>query len=62
MIAGVGGRGGTYVEEPATEALAHRYRTLADYLTDPDVLVIRADEIKDEERATEVPVQGYVWA
>lgn len=54
--------GDTYLEEPDRGRFAHGpYRTLTDYLTDPDVLVIRADEIRDEERATTVPEQGYVW-
>lgn len=34
---------------------------LADYIKQPNVLVIRADEIKPEERVGKVPEQGYVW-
>jgi hypothetical protein len=36
--------------------------TLEDYLKRPDVLLIRAEEIKPEERIGEVPTEGYVWA
>lgn len=38
------------------------YLTLAEFIATSDVLVIRADEIKPEERKGEVPSQGYVWA
>lgn len=37
------------------------YQTVEQYIADPHVLVIRADEIKDEERRGSVPDQGYVW-
>jgi hypothetical protein len=37
------------------------YRTVEQYIEDPKVLVIRADEIKPEERVGEVPDEGYVW-
>jgi len=37
------------------------YMTLDEYLASGEVLVIRADEIKDEERKGDVPVEGYVW-
>lgn len=39
-----------------------RYLTLDEYIAQNDVLVIRADEIKPEERVGDVPAQGYVWA
>ena len=38
-----------------------RYLTLGEYLTSPEVLVVRAGEITDGERRVEVPRQGYVW-
>jgi hypothetical protein len=38
------------------------YQTVEQYVAAPDVLVIGADEIKDEERRGDVPDQGYVWA
>lgn len=60
--------------EPGEEAEAERrgyavddrfrygeYRTLGQYVREPDVLVIRAAEIKDAERQGEIPEQGYVW-
>lgn len=37
------------------------YKTLDEYLDSDEVLIIRADEIKQEERLGEVPEQGYVW-
>jgi hypothetical protein len=40
---------------------ASSYLTLEQYIAKPDVLVIRADEIKPEERTGSVPEQGYVW-
>lgn len=52
----------TYFERPDPERLwAGEYLTLEAYLAQPDVLVIRADEIKADERAGSVPEQGYVW-
>lgn len=54
---------GAWVEEPATDGWYHqKYRTVDEYLTDPDVLVIREADIKPEERVGDVPRQGYVWA
>lgn len=38
------------------------YLTIEDYVAQPDVLVIRAGDIKDSERSGDVPEQGYVWA
>ena len=35
--------------------------SIDDYVKRPDVLVIRASEIKDDERKGEIPEQGYVW-
>lgn len=35
--------------------------TIEQYMARPDVLVIRAAEIKPEQRKAEVPAQGYVW-
>jgi hypothetical protein len=39
----------------------YSYKTLEQYMTLPEVLFIRADEIKPEERTGSVPEQGYVW-
>lgn len=47
--------------EVCTYPRARYYKTLEQYLESEDVLVIPADEIKDEERVGEVPRQGYVW-
>lgn len=65
---------GHYYLEPQEEAEAeargwtvdrrfrlYQYSTLEDYLKRPNVLVVRAEEIKPEERVGEVPAQGYVW-
>jgi hypothetical protein len=35
--------------------------SIGDYCSRPDVLVIRTNEIKDEERLGRVPEQGYYW-
>jgi len=35
--------------------------SLDEYLARGDVLVIRAEDIKDEERHGSIPQQGYVW-
>jgi hypothetical protein len=37
------------------------YLTVDEYVKREEVLVIRASEIKPEERVGEVPEQGYVW-
>lgn len=38
-----------------------RARTLEEYEHDPKVLIIRASDIKPEERKGAVPAQGYIW-
>lgn len=50
-----------YVEEPGTKFTFNKYQPLAEYLGSSDVLVIRAEEIKPEERSGDIPKQGYVW-
>lgn len=47
------GRSRAYCEE--------RYLTVDEYKTQDNVCVINADDIKDHERATAVPEQGFVW-
>lgn len=37
------------------------YKTLSEYLAEGGALVIRADEIKDEERKGDLREEGYVW-
>ena len=37
------------------------YLTVDQYVKQPDVLLIRADEIKESERSAKIPAQGYVW-
>lgn len=49
-----------YIEKPV-ESKYRTYRTLEEYLTDESILVIRSNEIKDEERDGECPTEGYVW-
>lgn len=59
-------------EEPTLEEASDYHRrgsfgrgpqvTVEEYIAKPDVLVIRAEEIKDDERTGDVPEQGYVWA
>lgn len=51
-----------YFEEPDPDRTwGGPYQTLDEYLRRDDVLVIRADEITDDERKGTVPSQGYVW-
>lgn len=53
--------GRSYVERADDRNSYKTYRTVAEYLTDADVLVVRAANIKAAERSGEVPEQGYVW-
>lgn len=39
----------------------NKYLTLDEYLQREDVLVIRANEVKDEWRHLQPPLEGYVW-
>jgi hypothetical protein len=51
-------------ESPTLEAASEYHRnknTLDEYIKQPDVLIIRDEEIKPEERSGHVPRQGYVW-
>ena len=50
-----------YVERPNTRRWAREYVTLDQYLAQPGVAVIRAEDIKPEERIGTLPRQGYVW-
>lgn len=50
-----------WVEEPATRLRFNRYRTMDEYRASGQALFIHEGDIKPEERAGEVPVQGYVW-
>jgi hypothetical protein len=67
--------GETYVEEQDPKHVSIRsrcntppqdpwglYMTLDTYLAKESVLVIRANEIKDDERTADIPDEGYVWA
>lgn len=40
----------------------NRVQTLDEYIQNDDVLVIRADEIHDDERVASIPQSGWVWA
>ena len=52
----------TYLEELAPEKSSYRqYISLDEYLKQPDVMIIRADEIKPGDSDGHVPEQGYVW-
>lgn len=54
-----------YVEGPRYRSYSGTYeklRTVEEYEAEPNVLVIRASEVKDDERHGTVPEQGYVWA
>lgn len=50
-----------YIEEPSEFAKGGKVITLEEFCKLPHVLVIRASDIKPEEREGEVPEQGYVW-
>lgn len=52
-----------YIEEPSRRRFGGPYRTLEAYLAGEgqNVLIIRAEEIADEERKTPLKRQGYVW-
>lgn len=51
-----------YVERGGGKWNSYRgYKTLDEYMKEPYILVIRADEIKPEERTGELPEEGYVW-
>lgn len=52
---------GGYIDEPDNDSSWKSYRTLAEYKQDKSVLVISADEIKNDERVGHVPDEGYVW-
>lgn len=54
---------GKYVERPADpkRVFVDKYRTLDEYLELDGVLVIRAEDIKPDERTGSLPEQGYVW-
>ena len=51
-----------YVEEPSRDHRGGRgMMTLAEYEAQEEVLFIRAEEIKPEERVGDVPEQGWVY-
>lgn len=55
------GTKGRYVEEGDLTRTWAEYTTLQEYTQRANVLVVRAGEIKPEERKGEVPEQGYVY-
>lgn len=50
-----------YVEKQDPERTYTKYRTLEQYLAEGDALVIRNEDIAEDERYGSVPVQGYVY-
>lgn len=50
-----------YLERPDPKQTYRSYQPLEEYLSSGDVLVIRAEEIKESERLGDLPEQGYVW-
>jgi len=51
-----------YVEKPDERKYAtNKYCKLEEYIYRDDVLVIRKEDINEEERHGDVPAQGYVW-
>jgi len=56
---------GEYIEEPNvyeySPAVKVNYRTLGQYLNDPDAVFIPHEDIYPEDREGELRRQGYVW-
>jgi hypothetical protein len=50
---------GNYIEVP--ERKGRLFQPLFDYIKNPDILVIRKEDIKYSETEGELPTQGYVW-
>lgn len=51
-----------YIEEVADDFRSRKgYMTVEQYSALPEVKIIRASEIKDDERKHDVPEEGYVW-
>lgn len=51
-----------WVDKPdKSKSYAKKYETEAEYFARPDVLLIRASEIKPEELTGDVPTEGYQW-
>ncbi len=51
-----------YVEKKCTRySFSRDYMTVEEYMTLPNIKVIPASEIGDDDRKGEVPKQGYVW-
>lgn len=52
-----------YIESPRKgyNGYVYKYTSLDAYLSRSDVLIIRAADIKPNERVGTVPEQGYVW-
>lgn len=50
-----------YVDKPDEKHHFHQYKTVKQYATNPDVLIIRKKDIKPEERVGELRRSGYVW-
>lgn len=52
---------GRYIEESRNDGYSSPYMTVEEYAKLPSVLIIRKEDIAQEERVGEVPDQGYVW-
>ena len=52
---------GRYVELPNTRYGNKEIVTLAQYMQQSDVLIIKSEDIKAVERIGELPAQGYIW-
>ena len=50
-----------YFEEGDPERTYGKYKPLEEYLKQPDVMVIRSEEIQPSERIGELRKEGYVW-
>ena len=53
--------GNTIIEQQNTKFSLGKYMTLEEYCKNENILIIRKEEITDEECNVDVPKQGYVW-
>lgn len=50
-----------YIESPDYTRHYRKYRSIDEYKQDAKILIIAAEDIKQDERFGDVPEEGYVW-
>lgn len=50
-----------YIEKPDGKYAFTPYRTVEEFLEEPEVLFIFKEDVLTQEKAGEVPIQRYVW-